>query len=77
MRIIQTKGIVSDGKVKIELPQDFKNGEVDVVIIAEKEVDEFDNRRQIMIEKGYDNPDKILDLIQQIKLEMLEEKNQI
>lgn len=74
MRIIQTKGIVKDGEVKVKVPQEFRDGEVDIVIVAEKEPDEFEQRRQIMIEKGYDTPEKIMELIRQIKLEMLTEK---
>lgn len=74
MRIIQTKGIVKDGEVKVKVPQEFRDGEVDIVIVAKKEPDEFEQRRQIMIEKGYDTPEKIMELIRQIKLEMLTEK---
>jgi len=74
MRIIQTKGTINNGEITVKLTEKINNGEVDVVIIAEKEPDEFDHRYQILQEKGYDNRDKILDLIRDIKLEMLEEK---
>ncbi|WP_431706602.1 hypothetical protein [Geminocystis sp. CENA526] len=74
MRIIQTKGTINNGEITVKISEKISSGEVDVVIIAEKEPDEFDLRHQILKEKGYDNCDKILDLIRDIKLEMLEEK---
>jgi hypothetical protein len=74
MRIIQTKAMVKDGEVKVKVPPEFSNNEVEVVIIAQNEPDEFELRRQMMLEKGYDTPEKILDLIKQVKLEMLKEK---
>ena len=74
MRIIQTKGIVKDGEVKLKVPPEFSDGEVDIVIVAEKEPDEFELRHQMMINKGYDTPEKVMELIRQIKLEMLAEK---
>lgn len=40
MRIIQTKGIVKNGQVNLTLPSEFQDGEVDVIIIAEKEPDD-------------------------------------
>ncbi|MBF2057679.1 MAG: hypothetical protein IGQ45_10805 [Cyanobacterium sp. T60_A2020_053] len=75
MRIIQTKGIINNGEINIKIPQEINNGEVDIVIIAEEELDEFDLRYQLLQEKGYYNHDKILDIIKEIKLEMLEENN--
>lgn len=74
MRIIQTKGIVNNGIVTATIPTDFSNGEVDLVIVAENEPDELELMRQIAREKGYDSKEKILDLIQQVKKEMLTEK---
>ncbi|MGK7933027.1 MAG: hypothetical protein AB4041_16570 [Microcystaceae cyanobacterium] len=74
MRIIQTKGIVKNGQINLTVPSEFQDGEVDVIIIAEKEPDEFEHRHQMMIEKGYDTPEKIMDLIHKVKLEMLKEK---
>jgi hypothetical protein len=74
MRIIQTKGIVNNGQVSIKVPPEFKNGEIDIVLVAKDEPDEFEIRHQMMIDKGYDTPEKIMDLIKQIKLEMLKEK---
>ena len=74
MRILQTKGVIKDGEIQIELPPNLSNGEVDVILVAKNESDEFEQRHQIMIEKGYDTPEKIMELIKEIKLEMLAEK---
>lgn len=74
MRILQTKGVIKDGEIQIELPPNLSNGEVDVILVAKNELDEFEKRHQIMIEKGYDTPEKIMELIKEIKLEMLAEK---
>lgn len=74
MKIIQAKGIVKDGEVKVKLNEEFSNGEVDVIIVAKNDLDEFEDRHQLMIEKGYDTPEKVLELIRQVKLEMLQEK---
>ena len=74
MRIIQTKAIVKDGEVKLKVPPEFSDGEVDVVIVAEKEPDEWELMSQIAKKRGYDSREKILELIKQVKLEMLAEK---
>ena len=74
MKIIQTKGIVKDGEVKVTLTEDCSNGEVDIIIIAKNELDEFEQRHQLMREKGYDTPEKVMELIHKVKLEMLKEK---
>ena len=74
MKIIQTKGIVKDREVKVTLTEDCSNGEVDVIIIAKNELDEFEQRHQLMREKGYDTPEKVMELIHKVKLEMLKEK---
>lgn len=74
MKIIQTKGTVHNGEVIVKVPTTMNNGEVDVVIIAEKEPDEFDLRYKMLKEKGYDDREKLLDLIRNVKLEMLNEK---
>jgi hypothetical protein len=60
VRIIQTKGIIKDGGLKIDLPQDLKNGEVDIIIVSPDQPDEFEQRHQLAIEKGYDTPEKIM-----------------
>jgi hypothetical protein len=75
MRIIQIKGNINNGEITVKLPEKINNGEVDILIIAEKEPDEFDRRYQILKEKGYDNREQILNLIREIRLEMLEENN--
>lgn len=74
MRIIQTKGIVNNGKVTATIPTDVSNGEVDLVIVAKNEPDELELMRQIARDKGYDSKEKILDLIKQVKREILTEK---
>ncbi len=74
MKIIQTKGIIKDREVKVTLTEDCSNGEVDVIIIAKNELDEFEQRHQLMREKGYDTPEKVMELIHKVKFEMLKEK---
>lgn len=74
MKIIQTKGIVKNGEVQVSLNEELSNGEVDVIIIAKNDLDEFEERHQMVIEKGYDSREKIMELIHQVKLEMLQEK---
>jgi len=71
---IQTKGIIKAGKLDIVLPNDIDNGEVDVIVLSKEAPDEFENRHHAMLQQGYDTPEKVLDLIHQIKLEMLKEK---
>lgn len=74
MRIIQAKGIIKNGDLSVSLPEEMKNGEVDVIVVSSDEPDEFDHRHQMMQEKGYDTPEKVRGLIHQVKLEMLKEK---
>ncbi len=74
MKIIQTKGIIKNREVKVTLTEDCSNGEVDVIIIAKNELDEFEQRHQLMREKGYDTPEKVMELIHKVKFEMLKEK---
>ncbi|NES82005.1 MAG: hypothetical protein F6K10_11695 [Moorea sp. SIO2B7] len=74
MKIIQTKAIVKDRKLQVTLPEDCSNGEVDVIFIAKNELDEFEQRHQLMREKGNDTPEKVMELIHKVKLEMLKEK---
>lgn len=73
MKIIQTQGIVKDGGLNVSLPE-LSNGEVEVIVISPDEPDEFEQRHQMMIDKGYDTPEKVRELIEQVKREMLEEK---
>jgi hypothetical protein len=74
MRIVQTTGIVKNGEIKVRVPQELSNGEVDVIVIANNEPDEFEDMRQLAQAKGYDSKEKILELIEQVKLEILAEK---
>ncbi|MGL5944062.1 MAG: hypothetical protein ACRC2S_27590 [Waterburya sp.] len=74
MRIVQTTGIVKNGEIKVKLPQELSDGEVDVIVVAKNEPDEFEELRQTAKTKGYDSKEKILKLIGQVKQEMLAEK---
>lgn len=74
MKIVQTTGIVKNGSIKVKLPQELSDGEVDVIVVAKNEPDEFEDMRQIAQAKGYDSQEKILELIGQVKQDMLAEK---
>ncbi|MGK7924920.1 MAG: hypothetical protein AB4290_06620 [Spirulina sp.] len=74
MRIIQTKGIVENGQINLTIPPELKDGEVDIIIVAEHEPDEFEVLRQIALTNGYNSKEKIMELIHKVKLDMLEEK---
>ncbi len=74
MKIVQTKGKIQKGKLKTKTPLEMSDGEVDIVIIAPNEPDEWEMMRQQAKDNGYDSREKIIDLIHQVKLEMLEEK---
>ncbi len=74
MKIIQTKGEIHKGELKTKTPLHISDGEVDIVIIAKNELNEFETMRQLAKDNGYDSREKIMDLIPQVKLEMLEEK---
>ena len=74
MKIVQTTGIVKNGSIKVKLPQELSDGEVDVIVVAHFEPDEFEELRSSAKTKGYDSKEKILELIRQVKQEMLAEK---
>ncbi|MGL6340910.1 MAG: hypothetical protein ACRC80_17440 [Waterburya sp.] len=74
MKIVQTTGIVKNGEIKVKLPQELSDGEVDVIVVAKNEPDEFEEIRQLAQAKGYDSKKKILEQIKQVKQEMLAEK---
>ncbi len=74
MKIVQTTGIVKNGEIKVKLPQELRDGEVDVIVVAKNEPDEFEELRQTAKTKGYDSKEKILEQIYQVKQEMLAEK---
>jgi hypothetical protein len=74
MRIRQTTGKIEKGKLSAIVPKDLSDGEVDLVIVAKNEPDQFEKMREVATEKGYDNKEKIRNLIHQVKLEKLEEK---
>ncbi|MGF1539361.1 MAG: hypothetical protein ACFCU5_02750 [Pleurocapsa sp.] len=74
MKIVQTTGIVKNGEIKVKLPQKLSDGEVDVIVVSKNEPDEFEELRQIAKTKGHDSKEKILELIGQVKQEMLTEK---
>ncbi len=71
---MQTKGIVKNGEIKVKVPHYLSNEEVDVIVIAKNEPDEFEDMRQLAQAKGYDSKEKILELIGQVKQEILAEK---
>ncbi|MFB6275114.1 MAG: hypothetical protein ABEI32_03050 [Halothece sp.] len=74
MKIIQTKGIINNGDLSVSLPEDMKNGEVDIIVVSAEEPDQFEKRHQMMQAKGYDHPEKVRDLIHEVKRDMLKEK---
>ena len=74
MKIIQTKGKISQGELRAKISPELSDGEVEVVIIAKNEPDLFEEMRQLAQKNGYDSREKKLELIQQVKLEMLAEK---
>jgi hypothetical protein len=74
MKIVQTTGIVKNGEIKVKLRQELSDGEVDVIVVAKNEPDEFEELRQTAKTKGYDSKEKILELIGQVKQEMLAKK---
>jgi len=43
-------------------------------LFPSQQPDEYEFRRQMMKEQGYDTPEKVRELIHQVKLEMLKEK---
>ncbi|MBD2396016.1 hypothetical protein H6G11_17365 [Cyanobacterium aponinum FACHB-4101] len=74
MKIVQTIGEIQKGELKTNTPLEMNDGEVDIVIIAPNEPDEWETMRQQAKDNSYDSREKIMDLIHQVKLEMLEEK---
>lgn len=74
MKIIQTKGMISQGELRAKVSPEFSNGEVELIIIVENDADEFEEMRQLSQSKGYNSREKKMELIQQVKLEMLKEK---
>ena len=88
MKILQTTEIVKNGEIKVKLPhgrqgveetstqrpQELSDGEVDVIVVTKNEPDDFEELRQTAQAKVYDSEDKILELIYQVKQEMLTEK---
>ena len=59
---------MKNGQIDLTIPSGFQEGEVDIII---NEPDQFEHRHQIMREKGYDSPEKIMELIHTVKLEIL------
>ena len=74
MKIVQTTGIVKNGSIKVKLPENLNDGEVDVIVVAKNEPDEFEELRQTAKAKGYNSKEEILEQIYQVKQEMLVEK---
>lgn len=74
MKIIQTKGEIIEGELRAKVSPELNDGQVDIVVIAKNEPDEFEEMRQLAKKNGYDSREKKLELIQKVKLEMLAEK---
>lgn len=74
MRIVRATGIIKNGEIKVKVPQELSDGEVDVIVVAKDEPDEFVAIRQTAQDKGYDSKEKILEVIKQVKQEMLAQK---
>ena len=74
MRIVRATGTIKNGEIKVKVPQDLSDGEVDVIVVAKNELDEFEAMRKIARDKGYDSKEKILEVIKQVKQEMLAQK---
>jgi hypothetical protein len=78
MKMLQVKGEIKQGKLKVKTLLEISDGEVDLIILKQnQEADEFEIMRQLGKENGYDSKEKIMELIHQVKLEMLEEKGRI
>ncbi|WP_204104374.1 MULTISPECIES: hypothetical protein [Spirulina sp. CCY15215] len=83
MRLIHTKATVENGKLFLDesldnLPAKIKRVNV-IIAIEEREnsegdrSDSYEELRQIAKANGYDTREKIIDLIKQVKFEILEE----
>ena len=55
MKIVQTTGIVEKGEIKVKLPPELSDGEVDVIVVAKNEPDEFEQLRSLAKTKGYNS----------------------
>ena len=53
MKIVQTKGKISEGELKIKVDQNFRDGEIDVVIIAKNEPDDCEKKHQFFKKRRY------------------------
>lgn len=74
MRIVRATGTIKNGEIKVKVPQDLSDGEVDVIVVAKNELDEFEAMRKIARDKGYDSKEKILEIVKQVRQEMLVQK---
>lgn len=77
MKILQTKGIFTQGQISVKNPVEIADGEVEIIIMAPDQTDEFASLRERAKANGYDTQEKILELIKQVKLEMLAEKGRV
>lgn len=77
MKILQTKGIIAQGQISLKNPVEIADGEVEIIIMAPNQPDEFADLRERARANGYDTQEKILELIKQVKLEMLAEKGRV
>ncbi|MFN5836073.1 MAG: hypothetical protein ACK47J_04940 [Pseudanabaena sp.] len=74
MKILQTKSQVNNGEITIQVSPSLNQQEVEVFIFTAEAPNELETMRQQAITNGYDSKQKILDLIQQVKREIIIEK---
>jgi hypothetical protein len=77
MKILQTKGIVTQGQITVKTPVEIADGEVEIIIVAPNQPSQSEILHQRAKANGYDTQEKILELIKQLKLEMLAEKGRL
>lgn len=59
MKMIQVKGEIKQGELKIKTPLEMSDGEVDLIIFKQsQEAEEFQTMRQLAKENGYDSREK-------------------
>lgn len=74
MKILQTKSQVNNGEITIKVSPSLNQQQVEVFIFTTEAPNELETMRQQAITNGYDSKQKILDLIQQVKREIIIER---
>ena len=74
MKILQTKSQVNNGEITIKVSPSLNQQQVEVFIFTAEVPNELETMRQGAITNGYDSKQKILDLIQQVKREIIIER---